>query len=580
MPTPPPSRGDTTPLLSSSASSSTASPRKPLASSTRRHPASPRDADDGAYSDDVRAKGGPRQGRATLVSCIANLANTIIGTGALAMAHAFAGEGLVPGMLAIVLCATTAYLGLYFLTRCARMAPHRQASFSSLSQLTFPSLQRLFDLAVAVKCFGVSISYLIVIGGLMPKVVRSFNPSMELTSILLDRRLWILLSMTLLCPLAFLRKLDSLKVTSYIALCAIAYLVFIVVFYTFFRSADLPSPGDVELFKLGPEFVTSLPVQIFAFTCAQNIFAVFNELKSNTQPRLNLVVGTSIGSAALIYEVLGVLGYLAFGSKVGGNLIEMYPHTTAVSICQLGITVLVLFSYPLQLHPCRASLDKFLFPAPRATSPALSGSEGARDALLESDESDEGEDDDSSTLSPGPSASDSSSTAPIRSSRLVGRKDVERGRSKGAAGGADPASDEIPLTRFIVESSVILFSTFVIAMFVSSLETVLGFVGATGSTTISFILPSVFFLALFKDSPSRKDQKLRWLAAALLAWGVIVMVLSLSMNIYHLVQRPETSSLHTLGYLGGKTAPLHAGQGAAAAAAALGPTTELPIDGR
>jgi len=84
-----------------------------------------------------------------------------------------------------------------------------------------------------------------------------------------------------------------------------------------------------------------------AFTCAQNIFSVYNELKENTQARLNTVICTSIGSAAaickaslslssklgmrrdtewsrrcLIDELLGILGYLAFGSTVGGNLIE------------------------------------------------------------------------------------------------------------------------------------------------------------------------------------------------------------------------------------------------------------------
>lgn len=137
----------------------------------------------------------------------------------------------------------------------------------------------------------------------------------------------------------------------------------------------------------------------------------------------------------------------------------MYPHSTAVSICQSGIVILVLFSYPLQLHPARASLDKFLFPS--SVSPSTSTTPTR--ALSESDGSDSGEE---STLSP---------------------PDKDQDHSEG----------EIPLGRFIIESSVILFSTFVIAMFVSSLETVLGFVGATGSTTISFILPSIFCESLF-----------------------------------------------------------------------------------
>ncbi|BGP25730.1 OPT super [Rhodotorula toruloides] len=444
-------------------------------------------------------KGHNRDGTATMTSCIANLANTIIGTGSLAMAHAFAGEGLIPGIVMVLVCGGAAWLGLYLLTRSAAMAPHRAASFSSLSTLTYPGLARLFDFAVALKCFGVSISYLIVIGGLMPKVVHSFRPDLT-DSVLLDRRLWILASMTLLCPLAFLRRLDSLKVTSYIALCAIGYLVFIVMYYSFSGHPELPPPGDVQLFRFGPSFIQVISIQTFAFTCAQNIFAVFNELRSNTQARLNLVVGTSIGGAAIIYEVLGILGYLTFGSTVAGNIIEMYPRNKLVSIGQVGITILVLFSYPLQLHPARASLDKFLFPHP---TPA------------------EAEDDDTAI-------------APVD----------DHG-----------SGDDIPLTRFVVESAVLLFSTFFIAMFVSSLETVLGFVGATGSTTISFILPSVFFLALFKDSDTKQDRRLRWVAMALLAWGVLVMVVSLSLNIYHLIQQPEQGSLHTLGWIGGKTAP-------------------------
>lgn len=127
----------------------------------------------------------------------------------------------------------------------------------------------------------------------------------------------------------------------------------------------------------------------------------------------------------------------------------MYPRNKLVSIGQVGITILVLFSYPLQLHPARASLDKFLFPHP---TPA------------------EAEDDDTAI-------------APVD----------DHG-----------SGDDIPLTRFVVESAVLLFSTFFIAMFVSSLETVLGFVGATGSTTISFILPSVFCTS--RISPRPRDR--------------------------------------------------------------------------
>ncbi len=90
--------------------------------------------------------------------------------------HAFASGGLIPGILTVIWCGLTAGFGLYLLTRSAAEAPHRAASFASLSAISFPSLGRVFDGAIFLKCFGVSISYLIIIGSLCPRVVLSFSP--------------------------------------------------------------------------------------------------------------------------------------------------------------------------------------------------------------------------------------------------------------------------------------------------------------------------------------------------------------------------------------------------------------------
>ena len=148
----------------------------------------------------------------------------------------------------------------------------------------------------------------------------------------------------------------------------------------YFRPLEgTPAPGEVRLIHITPNFVSTFPVQVFAFTCAQNVsvfsralahfqalkpdflqlFPVYNELSSNTQSRMNIIIGSSIGSATLTYEVIAVFGYLTFGSKVGANVIAMYPSTTLfVAVGQLAIVVLVLFSYPLQVFPCRNCLDK------------------------------------------------------------------------------------------------------------------------------------------------------------------------------------------------------------------------------
>jgi amino acid permease len=75
-------------------------------------------------------------------------------------------------------------------------------------------------------------------------------------------------------PLSFLRRLDSLKYTSVIALVAIGYLVILVLAH-FIKGDTLPDRGTVNYFTWnGPmAFLANLPVIVFAYTCHQNVRA-------------------------------------------------------------------------------------------------------------------------------------------------------------------------------------------------------------------------------------------------------------------------------------------------------------------
>lgn len=81
-----------------------------------------------------------------------------------------ASVGIIPGIFLIFLSALASGTGLYFLSRCAARTEGRHASFFAVSKLTWPKISVLFDLAIAIKCFGVAVSYLIIIGDLMPQV--------------------------------------------------------------------------------------------------------------------------------------------------------------------------------------------------------------------------------------------------------------------------------------------------------------------------------------------------------------------------------------------------------------------------
>ncbi|KAJ7699026.1 transmembrane amino acid transporter protein-domain-containing protein [Mycena rosella] len=421
-----------------------------------------------------------REGKASMVSSVSNLANTIIGSGMLTFPLTMASAGIIPGMITCIFSGSVAVFGLYLLSLCAARAPHRRSSFFAVAQMTFPRAAVFFDAAIAAKCFGVSISYLIIIKGLMPNVVTALYHDLSSSTPpawALSGRNWISIFMIILVPLVFLRHLDSLRHTSYVALFSVAYLVVIVITVYFNPLEGMPERGEVHLWHFSPNFVSTFPVQVFAFTCSQNLFPIFNELKSNTQKRMNVVIGGAIGSATLTYEVIAIFGYLTFGSTVGANIIAMYPSTSLfIAVGQLAIVILVLFSYPLQVHPCRNCLDK-IFHATEVIKQAEAAASAASIA----------EDDDLPEVD------------------------------------ADHAAGEMSPLKHTLLTTAIVVSGFTIAFFVNDLQLVLSFVGSTGSTTISFILPGLFYWQLTRADRNRNNA-LSLGALALAVYGAFVFV--------------------------------------------------------
>jgi hypothetical protein len=63
--------------------------------------------------------------------------------------------------------------------------------------------------------------------------------------------------------------------------------------------------------------------------------------------------------------LIALFGYIAFahlgGEKIADNIISMYPEAHAtITVGKAGIVLVVLFSIPLLVHPCRTSIDKIV----------------------------------------------------------------------------------------------------------------------------------------------------------------------------------------------------------------------------
>ncbi|KKY19236.1 putative vacuolar amino acid transporter 6 [Phaeomoniella chlamydospora] len=257
------------------------------------------------------------------------------------------------------------------------------------------------------------------------------------------------------------------------------------------------------------------------------MFSIVNEISDNSHWHLASVVIASIGSAASIYVLVAVTGYLSFGNEIGGNIVAQYAPSVSATIGRAAIVVLVMFSYPLQVHPCRASVDAVLKWRP-ISSKNKAPEENPNNPLL-----------------------------PPNRKR----------------------NEDMGEIRFAAITTVIIILSYIVSMSVSSLEKVLAYVGSTGSTSISFILPGLFYYkisspdsalhqrlvkqeddydvdeedaggegegllsssgilggsGIIRNTKSFRRNMLRKLSLALAIYGVVVMVVCLVTNTFFIV---------------------------------------------
>jgi amino acid permease len=119
-------------------------------------------------------------------SAYISLTNTVVGSGILGLPYAFSCTGWVLGVVLLTVCSILSSISLYLLALCASKTS-KPASFYSVAEIVSPGYGVLIDIAVALKCFGVATSYLIVIGDLMPDVMADIGS----TGLLLQRFTWV-----------------------------------------------------------------------------------------------------------------------------------------------------------------------------------------------------------------------------------------------------------------------------------------------------------------------------------------------------------------------------------------------------
>ncbi|CAI8495771.1 unnamed protein product [Hanseniaspora opuntiae] len=397
------------------------------------------------------------------------LLHTSLGTGLISIPFFYKNNGIILSVVLLAFSYLMSTTGLILQCQLSNWLPtltlKKKLSFKSIGDLLFDEKSNkivLFDIAIAIKCFGVSISYLIVIGDLMPQILRYFTSKIDI-----HRSIFISFSLfCIIMPLCFIKKISSLKKFSMIALISVVYLCFMIIINAFvYKEND--QKGHIYWSKPKKSykdinFLTSFPISVFAFTCQHNTFSIFNELKTPTFANFSKIVVKAMSCALIIYLTVGTLGYITFGDNVESNIIKMYEMDNFFNVLgRFCIVVLVTLAYPLQMYPCRLSIyNIYNHFQNKPTFTSLTDTDTNESITLLNEE-------------------ELNLEQQINSSHL-----------------------DIPDLQFKVITMSVIIAGFFIAISLTNLGLVLGFIGGTGSTLIAFILPGLFSYLLFSKIES------------------------------------------------------------------------------
>ncbi|KAK3112735.1 hypothetical protein LTR53_010660 [Teratosphaeriaceae sp. CCFEE 6253] len=332
--------------------------------------------------EDLLESARPKSG---LRSAFFNMANSIIGAGIIGQPYAFKQAGLLTGVLLLVVLTITVDWTIRLIVTNSKLSG--SDSFQATMEHCYGK-SGLIAISVAqwAFAFGGMVAFCIIIGDTIPHVLAAVFPSLEATPVLwllTDRRAIIVLFVLCLSyPLSLYRDIAMLAKASTFALISMIVIILTVVTQGPIQPANLRGQLRGSLI-LNDGVFQAIGVISFAFVCHHNSLLIYGSLKTPTMDRFARVThySTAISMVACMAMALG--GYLSFGDRTQGNVLNNFPtNNVVVNIARLcAVTTLhtcpaaktltmyrrcfglnMITTLPLECFVCREVMTTYYFP--------------------------------------------------------------------------------------------------------------------------------------------------------------------------------------------------------------------------
>ncbi|KAJ5787246.1 hypothetical protein N7457_002236 [Penicillium paradoxum] len=294
-----------------------------------------------------------------------NMANSIIGAGIIGQPYALRQAGMTMGILLLAALTITVDWTIRLIVINSKLSG--ADSFQATMQYCFGK-SGLIAISVAqwAFAFGGMVAFCIIVGDTIPHVLGALFPSLRDMSflwLLTDRRAVIVIFVLgISYPLSLYRDIAKLAKASALALVSMIIIVVAVITQGFRVSSE--SRGEIKsqlLFNSG--FFQAVGVISFAFVCHHNSLLIYGSLKKPTLDRFTRVTHYSTGVSLVMCLAMGIAGFLFFGSKTQGNVLNNFPSDNIViNIARFCFGLNMLTTLPLEAFVCRSVMTTYYFP--------------------------------------------------------------------------------------------------------------------------------------------------------------------------------------------------------------------------
>lgn len=334
------------------------------------------------------------EGKTSFGMSVFNLSNAIMGSGILGLAYAMANTGIILFLFLLTAVALLSSYSIHLLLKSSGIVGIR--AYEQLGYRAFGTPGKLAAaLAITLQNIGAMSSYLYIIKSELPLVIQTFlNLETPTSAWYMDGNyLVILVSVTIILPLALMRQLGYLGYSSGFSLSCMVFFLIAVIYKKF----QVPCPlahnlanatgnfshmvveekaqpqGTPEAaafctpsyFTLNSQTAYTIPIMAFAFVCHPEVLPIYTELKDPSKRKMQHISNLSIAVMYVMYFLAALFGYLTFYDGVESELLHTYskvdPFDVLILCVRVAVLIAVTLTVPIVLFPVRRAIQQMLF---------------------------------------------------------------------------------------------------------------------------------------------------------------------------------------------------------------------------